>query len=106
MVWHKLYINALKKNIYCVTFTIKQYKKNVYTSFSISLAIVTPFYSASLVETVQSDIASDKPAVLDVFREGFVRILEWGTPSRGRMLPIWAIVMPSVGLGISKYFAQ
>ena len=62
----------------------------------VSLAIITPFYSASLVETVQSDIASDKPALFDVFREGFVRILEWGTPSRGRMLPIWAIVIPTV----------
>ncbi|CAH4022684.1 solute carrier family 25 member 46 [Pieris brassicae] len=72
----------------------------------ISLAVITPFYSASLVETVQSDIASDKPALLDVFREGFMRILEWGTPSRGRMLPIWAIVLPTVAFGISKYFAH
>lgn len=75
-------------------------------NFSISLAIVTPFYGASLVETVQSDIASDKPALFDVFREGFVRLLEWGTPSRGRMLPIWAIVMPTVALGLTKYLAQ
>ncbi|XP_022824496.1 solute carrier family 25 member 46-like [Spodoptera litura] len=73
---------------------------------SVSLAIITPFYSASLVETVQSDIASDKPAILDVFREGFMRILEWGTPSRGRMLPIWAIVFPTVSLGITKYIAH
>lgn len=79
--------------------------KGVFT-FSVSLAIITPFYSASLVETVQSDIASDKPALLDVFREGFMRILEWGTPSRGRMLPIWAIVFPTVSLGITKYLVQ
>ncbi|CAH0687721.1 unnamed protein product [Spodoptera exigua] len=72
----------------------------------VSLAVITPFYSASLVETVQSDIASDKPAILDVFREGFMRILEWGTPSRGRMLPIWAIVFPTVSLGITKYIAH
>ncbi|CAD0202283.1 unnamed protein product [Chrysodeixis includens] len=72
----------------------------------ISLAIITPFYSASLVETVQSDIASDKPALLDVFREGFMRLLEWGTPSRGRMLPIWAIVFPTVTLGVTKYIAH
>lgn len=55
---------------------------------------------------MQSDIASDKPALLDVFREGFMRILEWGTPSRGRMLPIWAIVLPTVALGITKYLTQ
>ncbi|KAG7300324.1 hypothetical protein JYU34_015913 [Plutella xylostella] len=69
----------------------------------ISVALITPFYSASLVETVQSDIASDKPALFDVFRDGMVRLLEWGKPSRGRMLPIWAIVMPTVALSISKY---
>ncbi|XP_063627098.1 mitochondrial outer membrane protein SLC25A46-like [Cydia splendana] len=72
----------------------------------ISLAIITPFYSASLVETVQSDIASDKPALLDVIREGFLRILEWGTPSRGRMLPIWAIVGPTAAFGVTKYLAH
>lgn len=58
------------------------------------------------METVQSDIASDKPAILDVFKEGFMRILEWGTPSRGRMLPIYAIVLPTAAFGISKYLAQ
>ncbi|XP_045501011.1 solute carrier family 25 member 46 [Colias croceus] len=72
----------------------------------VSLAVITPFYSASLVETVQSDIASDKPAIFDVFREGFMRILEWGTPSRGRMLPIWAIVLPTAAFGLTKYFAH
>ncbi|GLH07471.1 Uncharacterized protein GBIM_12925 [Gryllus bimaculatus] len=44
-----------------------------------SLAIVTPFYSASLVETVQSDIAR-------------------------RMLPIWSLVIPTVTYGLIKYF--
>lgn len=82
------------------------YLMNMKQYFSISIAIITPFYSASLVETVQSDIASDKPALFDVFREGFVRVLDWGTPSRGRMLPIWAIVLPTTALGISKYLAQ
>jgi solute carrier family 25 protein 46 len=41
----------------------------------VSTALITPFYSASLVETVQSDIASEKPGVLDVFRDGLVRLL-------------------------------
>lgn len=67
-----------------------------------SIAIVTPFFSASLVETVQSEIASDKPALLDIFREGAVRLMYW-TPNRGRLLPIWALVMPTVALGISRY---
>lgn len=69
----------------------------------VSLAIVTPFYSASLVETVQSDIASEKPGVLDVFREGAIRLVHWGLPKRGRLLPIWALIIPSVALGVARH---
>ncbi|XP_076261773.1 mitochondrial outer membrane protein SLC25A46-like [Rhynchophorus ferrugineus] len=69
----------------------------------VSLAIVTPFYSASFVETVQSEIASEKPGILDVFREGFIRLLNWGAPAKGRMLPIWALIVPTVALGITRY---
>ena len=43
-------------------------------------AIITPFYSASLVETVQSDIASEKPGILDVFRDGLARLISWSDP--------------------------
>jgi len=62
-----------------------------------------PFYTASLVETVQSDIASEKPGLFDVFREGANRLLSWSAPQKGRMLPVWAMVGPSVSLGVSKY---
>lgn len=76
---------------------------NAIIYFSVSLAIVTPFYSASFVETVQSEIASEKPGILDVFKEGFMRLLHWGVPTKGRMLPIWAIIIPTVTLGLAKY---
>lgn len=71
--------------------------------FSVSLAVVTPFYSASFVETVQSEIASERPGTLDVFREGFMRLLNWGAPAKSRMLPIWALILPTVTLGLAKY---
>lgn len=83
--------------------TFKQKNLIICYFFRLSIAIVTPFYSASFVETVQSDIASDKPGILDVFKEGTVRLLSWGAPNKGRMLPIWAIVVPTVAFGISKY---
>ncbi|KAG8229501.1 hypothetical protein J437_LFUL004907 [Ladona fulva] len=70
---------------------------------STSLALVTPFFSASLVETVQSEIASEKPGVLDVFREGACRLLCWTPPATGRMLPVWALVVPTVSYGLFKY---
>lgn len=62
-----------------------------------------PFYAASLVETVQSDIASEKPGILDVFREGTSRLLAWSAPAKGRMIPVWGLLGPSVGFGLSKY---
>ena len=65
-----------------------------------------PFYSASLVETVQSDIASEKPGIFDVFREGAARLVSWSVPQRGRMLPCWALLGPSVALGLSKYITR
>ncbi|XP_055843399.1 mitochondrial outer membrane protein SLC25A46-like [Episyrphus balteatus] len=69
----------------------------------VSIAVVMPFYAASLVETVQSDIASEKPGIFDVFREGGQRLLSWSSPQKGRMLPVWALLGPSVSLGLTKY---
>ncbi|XP_067634862.1 mitochondrial outer membrane protein SLC25A46 [Eurosta solidaginis] len=69
----------------------------------VSIAIVMPFYSASLVETVQSDIASEKPGLFDVFREGSLRLLYWSSPQKGRMLPVWALIGPCMSVGITKY---
>eukprot|EP00099_Drosophila_melanogaster_P017175 NP_573096.1 uncharacterized protein Dmel_CG8931 [Drosophila melanogaster] len=69
----------------------------------ISIGLVVPFYAASLVETVQSDIASEKPGLFDVFREGSLRLFYWSSPQKGRMLPAWALIGPSVSFGITKY---
>lgn len=80
------------------------YLKLMNLSFSsVTLTIMTPFYSASLVETVQSDIASEKPGVFDVFKEGLCRLVSWGSPNKGRMLPVWALVVPTVVYGLLKY---
>lgn len=64
---------------------------------------MVPFYAASLVETVQSDIASEKPGVFDVFREGCNRLLAFHVPQKGRMIPVWALIGPNIAMGISKY---
>ncbi|XP_019532938.1 mitochondrial outer membrane protein SLC25A46 [Aedes albopictus] len=85
--------------------TLKQFGQHLLLK-CISLATIVPFYSASLVETVQSDIASEKPGIFDVFREGASRLVSWSVPQKGRMLPIWALVGPSISLGISKYICQ
>ncbi|XP_014282462.1 mitochondrial outer membrane protein SLC25A46 [Halyomorpha halys] len=72
----------------------------------ITLAVITPFYSASLVETVQSDIASEKPGVFDVFREGIYRLVNISNPQKGRMLPVWSLVVPTVVHGAFKCMFQ
>lgn len=33
-----------------------------------------------------------------------MRLLNWGGGPKGRMLPIWALVLPTVTLGIARYF--
>lgn len=82
--------------------TLKQFGQHLILK-SIAIGIVLPFYSASLVESVQSDIASEKPGILDVFREGTSRWLAWSVPAKGRMLPIWALMPSGVCIGLSKY---
>lgn len=62
---------------------------------------MTPFYSASLVETVQSEIASECPGILDVFRDGAIRLLD--VCNKGRLLPIYALVPPTIVYEVSKY---
>ncbi|XP_068238161.1 mitochondrial outer membrane protein SLC25A46-like isoform X1 [Palaemon carinicauda] len=68
-----------------------------------ALALITPFFSASLVETVQSEIASEKPGVFDVFKEGLTRLLSFTQPQTGRMLPVWLLILPTVTHGILQY---
>ncbi len=82
--------------------TLKQFGQHLILK-SISIGVVLPFYASSLVETVQSDIASEKPGVFDVFREGSARWLSWSVPAKGRMLPVWALLPSGVCIGLSKY---
>lgn len=82
--------------------TFKQFGQHILLK-CISISVVMPFYAASLVETVQSDIASEKPGIFDIFREGASRLLALNMPQKGRMLPVWVLIGPCVGIGLSKY---
>jgi hypothetical protein len=42
------------------------------------------------VETVQSDIASEKPGFFDVFREGMCRLVSWSSPQKGMSESIYS----------------
>lgn len=66
----------------------------------IAFAIITPFKAAALVETVQSEIASERPGVLDCLYEGASRIFSL-TPTR--LLPIWKLILPTALFGLLHY---
>ncbi|KAK3773005.1 hypothetical protein RRG08_036338 [Elysia crispata] len=66
-------------------------------------AVTTPFFAASLVETVQSDIASERPGVFDVLMEGMTRIGAWGAPKTSRQIAVWQLALPTVVFRLSHY---
>lgn len=65
--------------------------------------IQTPFYSASLIETVQSEIIHDNPGILDCLKEGIGRIVGLGVPHSKRLLPLLVITFPTVLHGVLHY---
>ncbi|XP_043236026.1 solute carrier family 25 member 46-like [Amphibalanus amphitrite] len=68
------------------------------------LIAAAPFSAASLTESVQSEVASERPGVLDVFTEGAFRAVAGLTPySGGRLLPVWTLVVPAALHGILHY---
>lgn len=80
--------------------SIKQLAQHVLLKL-ITFGVLTPFFCASLVEIVQSDIASEKPGVLDCLKEGVCRLFKWGTPHSSRLLPIWQLLGPTAVYGVS-----
>nr|CDS21890.1 Mitochondrial substrate solute carrier [Echinococcus granulosus] len=86
--------------------------------------IVTPFYAASIVEFVQSDIASEPTTLVSCLQEGLRRLLPNISPTVSRMgsvggklkaglraipirtsrlLPVWRLVLPVVVLGVGQH---
>lgn len=50
---------------------------------------------------MQSEVASERPGVLDVFRDGAIRLLEVG--NKGRLIPIYALLPPTIACSVAKY---
>ncbi|KAG1698345.1 Solute carrier family 25 member 46 [Nymphon striatum] len=68
--------------------------------------VITTFISANLVETVQSDIASEKPGAFDFMKEGFFRIFKWKTVQTTRLLPVWVLAIPTLTYHIARSIEQ
>uniref|UniRef100_A0A2C9M558 Uncharacterized protein n=1 Tax=Biomphalaria glabrata TaxID=6526 RepID=A0A2C9M558_BIOGL len=67
---------------------------------------MTPFYAASLVETIQSDIASERPGVFDILLEAASRIHTWGAPPTSRQIALWHLALPTVIFRLSHYIVN
>jgi len=68
----------------------------------LTIAVTTPFYAASVVESVQSEIASEIPGVLDCLQDGIARLVGSTSPTT-RLLPVWRIAWPVVVYGLAHY---
>ncbi|KAM9307220.1 mitochondrial outer membrane protein SLC25A46 [Pholidichthys leucotaenia] len=71
----------------------------------LTAVVALPFYCASLIETVQSDIVRDESSsgLLDCVREGFTRLLGVGAPHSRRLLPLSCLLLPVALHAIMRY---
>ncbi|XP_056146853.1 mitochondrial outer membrane protein SLC25A46 [Lampris incognitus] len=69
----------------------------------LTLMVALPFYTASLIETVQSDVVSDTPGPLDCLREGFARLLASSAVRSRRLLPLAFLLGPTLIHGLLRY---
>lgn len=71
----------------------------------LTAVVALPFYCASLIETVQSEIVRDEASsgLLDCLREGFTRLLGVGAPHSRRLLPLSSLLLPTALHAIMHY---
>ncbi|XP_066130081.1 mitochondrial outer membrane protein SLC25A46 [Saccopteryx bilineata] len=70
---------------------------------SLTYMAAMPFYSASLIETVQSEIIRDNAGILECVKEGIGRVIGLGVPHSKRLLPLLSLVFPTVLHGVLHY---
>ncbi|XP_014881851.1 mitochondrial outer membrane protein SLC25A46 isoform X1 [Poecilia latipinna] len=71
----------------------------------LTAVVALPFYCASLIETVQSEIVRDESSsgLLDCVREGLTRLLGVGAPHSRRLLPLSYLLLPVAAHAILRY---
>ncbi|XP_056681010.1 mitochondrial outer membrane protein SLC25A46 isoform X2 [Monodelphis domestica] len=70
---------------------------------ALTYVVAMPFYSASLIETVQSEIIRDNAGILECVKEGIGRVIGLGVPHSKRLLPLLALTFPTVLHGVLHY---
>ncbi|XP_042250858.1 solute carrier family 25 member 46 [Thunnus maccoyii] len=71
----------------------------------LTAVVALPFYCASLIETVQSEIVRDDSSagLLDCVREGLTRLLGVGAPHSRRLLPLSCLLLPAALHAVLRY---
>lgn len=82
--------------------TIKKHVQHLVLK-GLAFVVTTPFLVTSLVETVQSDVSSERPGVLNCLTEGVTRLMGWGMSPTTRLIPIWKLVLPTAVVSLSRY---
>lgn len=72
---------------------------------SMAFGLTTTFYISSLLESVQSSIASEKPGIFDCVMEGCSRLIGRGS-YHSRVISVWYLILPTVMFRMSQYFIQ
>ncbi|XP_028399053.1 solute carrier family 25 member 46-like [Dendronephthya gigantea] len=72
---------------------------------SISIVLTLPFYSASITETVETEQIKKQRSPFAFIKEGIFRLIGWqsSTQGHGRLLPLWALVAPTMLHGLVHY---
>merc|ERR1719193_2209805 len=95
-------LTPFRREISYESSTMKQVSGHVGLK-ALSFCLTTPFFSAALVESVQSDIASERPGIFDCVREGSFRLLGYGMPQSTRLFPVWHLLLPTALHGTLHY---
>ncbi|CAF0986328.1 unnamed protein product [Didymodactylos carnosus] len=72
---------------------------------TVAYTLVSPIYYVMIIESVQSMSASDGN-ILDGLRDALIRFIPLVGSSRAKMLPIWQILLPTIGLMAGRYLCE
>jgi len=69
-----------------------------------SLLMTLPFFSASLIDTVQTLVLGEPRSILTFFKDAFYRLIGWYTSrGHGRLISFYSLVLPSILYGVLRY---
>lgn len=69
---------------------------------AIALGVAIPLGCVALVDTVRWG-GGEEAWPVDMLKDAAARLLAWGLPGPGRLMPLYLLLVPTVGLGLLRY---